>query len=352
MKIRWLMLISIIVVSFVVLTWYFGIGGFVAGIFESLLILVLSNPDKTIGLLASFYKAARNIHFWFEQSAVEKRLESTIGLSSKKVNEEGVKLLPHGVDVKWAESKDQGAFLKDDKIVVCLEPSVNESRNLARATMLFTSEDLIRESQRFVNRKVMKSVCFAVARKMLMIDRRLDAFKCLNEEFLEPEINKYPSIKDHLEVMEKLDSDGTFTRLLLKELSELDAKLSPALSHPRAEKETVSFMHTMKSLAEKQKGVDIYPTHRGQVVDMDIMMIARTGIRLDPQPYINYAKKCWNDGVPRLYVLAQEKNIMLAVSAVLAIKTSGIYRVEKEWKYHIPKGDFDSYVAILSRIEK
>ena len=354
MKIRkWLTLAVVIVASFAVLIWYFGIAGLVAGIFETLLLLVLTNPERAMGVLASLFALGRNIHFWFERNAVEKRLESTIGLSSKKVNEEGVKLLPHGVDIKWVDPRDRDAFLKEDKIVVCLESSVNEARNLARATMLYVSEDLIRESQRFVDRKVMKSACFAVARKMLMIDRRLDAFKRLNEEFLEPEITEYPSIKDHVEVMEKLDSEGCFTRLLLKELSELDAKLSPSLSDPRAEKETVSFVQTMKKLSEKQKGIDISPTHRGKVIDVSIMLIAREGVK-DPTPYIKYAKKCWSEGLPRLYVMAQAKHIMVAVSAVLGIKTSGIYRVEKEWKFWVPKkrGGFEAYVAVLSRIER
>jgi len=353
MKIKWLILIIVIGLSFIGLIYFFRLGGAIAAILETILIYVLSNPDKAIGFLASLYKKGRKIHFWFEKSAVEKRLESTIGLASKKVNEEEGNLLPHGVDIEWIdiEKQDRDAFLREDKIVVCLEPSINEEKNLARATMLYTSEDLIRESQRFVNKKVMRAACFAVARKMLMIDRRIGALKCLNEEFLTPEISKDPQIKGHLEVMEKLDLEGCFTRVLLRELSELDAKLSPATSHLRAEEETASFMQIMKKLAEKQKGVDIYPTHRGNVIDVDIILVAREGVT-DPNPYIKYAKRCWNKGVPRLYVLAQEKNTIVAVSAVLAIKTSGIYRVEKEWNFWIlgKGGKFKSYIAALDRI--
>jgi len=354
MKIKkWLMLATLIIISFVVLVWYFGLGGFIAGVFETLLLLVLANPLESMGVIASIFKRLRGVHFFFEKYAVEKRLESTIGLSSKKINDEGVEILPHGVDIKWVESKDREAFLKEDKIVVCLESSNNEPRNLARATMLYTSADLIRESQRFVDHGVMKSACFAVARKMLMIDRRLDAFKCLNEEYLEPEITKYPSIEMHVNVMEKLDSEGNFTRLLLRELSELGAKLSSVLSSPRAVKETLSFMQTMKKLSEKERSVDVTPDHRGEVIDFGIMLIAREGVK-DPSPYIRYAKHCWKEGLPRLYVLAQGTNIIVAIAAVLGIKSDDIYRVETESKFWVPKkkGGFESYVAVLSRISK
>lgn len=353
MKAKWIILPIIILLSFVGLVYFFGMGGAIAGFFESIAMFVLSNPDKANGYLASFYKQFRSVSFWFEKSAVEKRLESTINLASKKVNDEGINLLPHRIDIKWVEPQNRDAFLKDGKIVVCLESSLNEARNLARATILYTSEGFVRESQRFINPNVLRSACFAIARKMLMMDRKLDALRCLNEEFLKPEISNRPSIGDYIPIMEKLDSDGVFTRVFMKELSELDAKLPSVLSNPRAERETVSFLETMKKLAEKKKGIDISPAHRGQVIDMSIMLVAREGV-IDPTPYIDYAEKCWTEGLPRLYVMAHEAHIKVASQAVIAIKALGIFEVEKEWKLGIPtkRGLFNSYIAILSRLEK
>jgi hypothetical protein len=351
LKAKWIALILVIILSFVGLVYFFGLGGAVAAFFESLLLFAISNPDKTAGYLASFYKMLRNVNFWFERSAVEKRLESSIGLSSKKLNNEGVVLLPHGVNVKWVESKDRDAFLKENKIVVCLESSANEARNLARATFLYASEDLIRESQRFIDSNVMKSACFAVSRKMLMYENRLDALKCLKDEFLEPEIEEHPSIEELLAIMENLDSEGIFTRVLLKEFSELDAKLHGTLTDHTAMAETLTFMNTMKRLSEKEKGIDVNPDHRGTIIDVSIMLIAREGKR-DPNPYIKYAKKCWDLGVPRLYILAQGVRIEIALASVLGVKTLGIYRIDREWKYTITsqKKKFESYVAVLSRI--
>lgn len=153
--------------------------------------------------------------------------------------------------------------------------------------------------------------------------------------------------------MEKLDAEGILTRVYLKELSELDAKLPTLLSSQRAENETVSFLQTMKKLVEKQKGVDINPTHRGQVIDMSIMLVAREGI-LDPTPYFNYAEKCWDSGLPRLYVMAQGDNTDFAKDVVIGINSLGKYCVEKAWSFRIArkKDSFDSYVAVMSRIQK
>lgn len=193
MKAKWIALVVILILSFVGLVYLFGVGGAIAGVFESLLLFALSDLDKTTGDVASSYKWLRTVNFYFERNAVGKRVESTINLASRRVNEEGVNLLPHRINIQWVEPKDREAFLKEGKMVVCLESSLNEDRNLARASILYASEDFLRESQRFIERKVLKSACFALARKMLMLDRKLDALRCINEEFIKAEVTNSPT---------------------------------------------------------------------------------------------------------------------------------------------------------------
>jgi hypothetical protein len=177
LKSKWIIIGSVIVASFIGLVWYLGLTGILVSLLWTFLLLVITNLDKAADITASSYKWGKHVNFWFEKNAVEKRLETTIGTASRKINEEaGVGLLPHGVDIKWVAPEKRDAFLKRGKIVLCLEPSDNEERNLARATMMYVDEDLIAPAQRFVNATIMRSLCFAVARKMLMSDRRLHAF--------------------------------------------------------------------------------------------------------------------------------------------------------------------------------
>jgi len=63
---------------------------------------------------------------------------------------------------------------------------------------------------------------------------------------------------------------------------------------------------------------------------------------------ISSGKKCWKNGVPRLYVLAREINVRLAIATVSALKTSGHYPIDNEWEFSIPRkrGKFGSYVAL------
>ena len=353
MKIKkWVPTILIITCSFAVLIWYLGVGGLIAGVFETLFLLAITNPDRTMQYLASFYTVGRKFSFWFERNKVEKYLEGTISLCSKRVNDEGVNLLPHGVDIKWVEPKERDAFLKDNKVVVCLEPSYNESRNLARATLLYVAEDLIRESQRFVNVVVMKSLNFAVARKMLMLDRKLNALKCLNEEFVEPEAIRAPKIRQYVSAMEKTDEQGHLTRVLLREFSELGAKLSPALSDPRATKETESFTLLLKTFEEREREEDVPLRHKGEIIRASLMPVARLGTDFDVSRYVKRASQNFKDGIVKLYVLARGMNIVLAKPVIEEIEKAQLYTKVREGKFKIigQKGEIDSYVAVLSRV--
>jgi len=354
MKAKWLVIIFVILVSFVGLVWFLGIGGFIAGVFESVLIIVMTNLDKTMSLLASVYKIFRNVHFWFERSAVEKRLESTISLSSRKINGEGVNVLPHGVDVKWVEPKDRDAFLRDNKIVVCLESSLNENRNLARASFLYVAEDLIKKSQRFVNRAVMKSLNFAVTRKMLMMDGKIDAIRCLNEEFIEPEANNNPRINTYLSAMEKMDEQGHLTRILLNEFSELDAKLPSVLSDPRASSETESFTELLKTFEEREREENVPLNHQGQIIRVHLFPIARIGGDFDSSRFVNRAQQFREEGIDKLYALARGANVHLAKYVIEAIEERQLYKRVSESVFKIPssrqRGRVASYVAVLSRI--
>lgn len=352
MKLKWIVLIPLIILVSLLLFWYLGINGLFAAIPSSLLILVLSNLECVENIIASSYKIGRKFNFWFEKNAVEKRLENTINSASRKVNEEGITVLPHGIDIKWVEPMSRDAFLKEGKIVVCLEPSYNEARNLARATILYVAEDLIRESQRFINPTVMKSLSFALARKILMLDKRYDALKCLNEEFIEQEISKTPKLRDLILAMEKLDEKGFLTRILLREFSQLDAKLSPALSDARAMKETETFTEFLKIFVEKKPEEDVPLRHDGEIIKVHLLPVTRSIEEFDISVYVKRASQSFDAGIETIYVLAWARNIVLAESVVKRIENTNKYKLYQPWEFTLPRkqGGLKTYIGVLVRV--
>jgi hypothetical protein len=354
MKAKWIIIVLIIALSFIGLVWYLGLYGFIVSLLWSLLVLIITNLDRADDIIASSYKIGRTVSFWFEKNAVEKRLEVTIGSASKKVNQEvGIDLLPHGVDIKWDEPHKRDAFIKRGKIVVCLEPSQNEERNLARATILYVQEDLIAPSQRFINTTITKSLCFAVARKMLMLDRKLHALRCLNKEFIEPEAEKMPQIREYVSGMDSIDKKGYLTRILLREFSQLDAKLSPALTDPQARKETKALTRLLIDIAEKEEEKQVPLTFIGSVFRIGIMPIAKIGKDFHISSVVKTASYHYAQNLDTVYVVALGLKAGLAKLAVSEIEKAKLYLKHTDWEYDIvglKKGQLRSYVAQLSKV--
>lgn len=353
---KWILLLLLVILSFIVLILYFGMLGFLIGLPWSILWTVLTNLDRVADVIASSYKLGRKVSFWFEKNAVEKRLEVTIGSASKKVNEEsGEDLLPHSVDIKWVEPQARDAFLKKGEIVVCLESSYNEEKNLARATMLYVEEDLIRESQRFVNTTIMKSLIFAISRKMLMLDRKLSALKCPNKEFIEPEIEKRPQIKGYVLGMDNMDKQGYLTRVLLREFSQLGAKLSPAATDTQAKKETKAFTKLFKRFVEKREEEEVELNFNGSIFRIQLMPIAKLR-GFDISNFVKAASYTHTQNIDIIYVLARGLNVEVAKLVIAEIEKTNLYLKKKDWEYKIvgtregqPRS-YRNYLAELSKV--
>ena len=355
MKAKWIIIVLTIALSFVGFIWYLRLYGLIIGLLWSLLVLVITNLDRVADIIASSYKIFRKVDFWFEKNAVEKRLEVTIGSASKKVNQEaGTELLPHGIDIKWVEPQKRDAFVERGKIVVCFEPSDNEERNLARATMLYVQQDLISASQRFVNTTVMSSLCFAMARKMLMLDRKLHALKCLNEEFIEPAAQKMPQIREFVSGMDIVDRRGILTRILFREFSQLDAKLSPALTDPQARKETKAVTRLLIDIAEKKEEEQVPLDFMGSVFRIGIMPIAKIGRDFHISNVVKTASYHHDQNLDTVYVVALGMKVALAKLAVSEIEKANLFFKTTDWEYKIvgrKKGQLRSYVAEMKKVE-
>jgi hypothetical protein len=352
---KWIVIVLVIVLSFMGLVWYLGLYGFIMSLLLSLFLLVITNLDKAADVVASSYKWGSKVNFWFEKNAVEKRLESTIGIASKKINEEaGTDLLPHGIDIKWDTPQNRDAFLQRGKVVVCLEPSSNEDRNLARATMMYVEEDLIAEAQRFISISMMKSACFVVSRKMLMLDRKLSALKCLNKEFIEPEVQKKPQITKYVSGMENIDKQGFLTRILLREFMAMDPKLSPALTDTRSRKESKGFARMLKELVEKEKDAQVPLTFKGLRFRVSIMPVAKLDRSFNIENFVKSASYDFRDDVETIYVVARGANTAIAKLVVSEIEKTKMYLKNIEWEYKMfsekRMGQVQHYVGEMVRV--
>jgi hypothetical protein len=299
-----------------------------------ILLLAITNYDRLMLLSSSFFGIFRKVVFWAERKKISTSLQGTINMCAGAINEETPDLLPHRMKVNWVQPMNRDAFLKNDQVIVCLEGSENQSRNLARATILYVADDLLRESRRFVYPSLMKSTDFVISRKILASAGNITALNCLNDEFIQPAVQGNGELEDIIASLQRADSAGLLTRIMLRTFRDLSALVPPSAANPTAEKETMDFFEIMERLGTKTKGVDVNPTLNGEIIRVAIMLVARAEADASTDPYVNFAFRCRQDNVIVLYVVARgEANNTLAEWVVDDVVKRNYYKKEDSSKY-------------------
>jgi hypothetical protein len=336
---------------FAITTVSLGIYGGLITVAWPILLLAVTNYDRLMLLSSSFFAIFRKVTFWAERSTISTSLQGTINTYAGTINDESAGLLPHRMKVNWVEPMNRDAFLKSDQVIVCLEGSENQSRNLARATMLYVADDLLRDSRRFVYPSLMKSTDFVVTRKILASAGNIAALKCLNEELIEPAIQGNAELEPTIASLQRADSIGLLTRVMLRTFRDLSGLLPPSAANSASEEETMKFFEIIEKLATKEKGVDVDPTLNGEIIRVAIMQVARAEAEGSTDPYVNFAFRCRQDNLTVLYVVARGlANTTLADWVVDDVVKRNYYRKEEDSKYSFVsmKGRVVAYVARLT----
>jgi len=325
----------------------------------TLFIIALQNLDRTSRVLASLLASVSWLGSRIERSAVANRIRGSIGAATKKINSEGgTPILPHDVQVQWVKPKEveRDSFIREGKVVVLLEHHRNDARNLARATSLFVSGGLIPSSRIYVHPLVMKAADITVARRILLTNGRLDAVECFNQEFVAPALKDTPHVGNYVSEMEEMDSQGTFTRILMREYSTIWTSEFPHAPSNDVFQETIKLANILGFLATRKPGQQSVLDLEGAAINTHIIPVARGELvsGADISNHLKAARLCHMSNGQTIYVMARSNvNIAMAEVLVQAIVGEGLYVLENASRFRGRTGKmkFDGYVAAM-RIKK
>lgn len=116
------------------------------------------------------------------------------------------------------------SFIHENMVVVRLGHHKNRDENLIRVLKEYLSQALVPEIKPHLSESVKKAIDFVVMSKALK--KAPSARNRFLENEYKPEIERNQEIKDYCEMMEILDKQGHFTRIFLRELKDLEGRLS------------------------------------------------------------------------------------------------------------------------------
>lgn len=285
--------------------------------------------------IGSYVFRAFSFFRFAERASVAMNLEADLNSIKETVNSQVEGLIPYSAKIKWVQGTDPKSLIDKYKgeVIIKMKHHSDQARNRVYAAMAYVSTGLIPESRLYIDRKMCKSIDFTFVKKILL--QKGTALDYFFREIVRPEMGDQETRK-YLTMMENLDEEGTFTRMLLRELKEL-GRIYPRHDE-KAFNDTKKFADYLNKLATRKPGEHVQLSFEGDRLRVSSMLIAKpeTVITFGIEHYVDWAKLSIEKGIDSIYVLARGRNIELAKLVMQEIeKISGMEKVEGTDKEYI-----------------
>jgi hypothetical protein len=193
-----------------------GSAGGIASATAIFLLLIRNLPSfqKNISPVLSSFN-------WIEKAeltSIAYNIQGNINQFRETVNKESPDLIPEA-EVEWVTETNKESFFDDfkGKVIVRMDPSKDNQKNLAKAVMIQVSKGVLPESRIYIDETTSTSIDLALAKKILASIKQSNALRYFVSEILNPELAD-EQVLSTIQTIDEIDSRGFFTRLFLREL--------------------------------------------------------------------------------------------------------------------------------------
>lgn len=301
----------------------FFLGG---GVFVVLVIWAIHNLEKFEKLGAWIYRTFSWMNKKWEYGRAATDVQAAINTSSKEINKQAQKLLPHAMKIEWAKDV-QGveAFLRKGEVIIKMGYSKDQDRNLIVATLAYAGKDLIPNTRPYVDQTLMRAADCTVTKDVFTLAKRDTAVSLFLQDYLEPEMATNNKLRENCTMLDQLNKVGYFYRIFLAQLGFLGDKLFPATPSPAVQNETVSFAKFLMDIVTKGRGGYADLDFTQPRIRVKVMLVARKETKeWGTFLYDRRIKKARSDGIEYVYVAAWgEDNVQLAERVVREQEIAG-----------------------------
>jgi hypothetical protein len=250
-----------------------------------------------------------------EMRSVALDIQGRIDGFSKSVTSEVPGVMPAGVKIEWVAGElTKESFFKDRKIILKLNYHTNQDENFVRAAIEYISGGMLSDSRPHVDERVMKSADLICTKRLIEKERRT-ALPLYYGEILSPARKSDSELDKYVLIMQKLDEQGYFTRILLRELQHLGAIMQFAVPEENVKGETKRYVEFLDEKVNKKKpGVNVDPTFVGDNIKTSIVYVARkeaTEPQISIERHLKFIEHRVKEETETIYLCARGYNIPL-----------------------------------------
>jgi len=297
-----------------VLNWLSQYGAW--GLLASIVILFIIFYDNLERAIARIY----GLFYWagarWRREAVKRDIQSSVNSFSQSMDKEASNIMPYNMKLKFVTEVDRAELRRDENLVlVRIRDRRHDDKNLVHAMLTFCPAGVLPASRPYLDDSMGDAIDFTVTRKFLNSLRYQGALNYLCKEVIEPQIAETPELDKLCRIFDRLDEQGLFTKVVLRELRDFGAKVGsryPTNEHKQETKQLVEYMDAVatRSPGERMDQVGCQGTYitMGFLFVGDIDKIASLGAT----PYLSHIQKLKARKLERVYIAARGDYISMA----------------------------------------
>ena len=266
-----------------------------------IVIVLIKNPDKASLWSAAFSRLFSKISSKASKNAVEKEINGRILRGIKNTSKEIGEILPYHISFSWQEKSDRQAFFDSNQVVLFMDPRKTRTQNIIHAINGYVCEGLVPHKM-----ECLIDPTLAKAQKMILTKKIINkAYK----EGLRYYIDNYfivdsEELKTKIENLQKLDNDGLFVQIALKELCTFHMNHDISLLDTSFGIEYTNFIDFLTTLATRKRGEDTSLSFTGRFIKVGVILAASdfTYYSIGDDAYVKRFQKYVNSGITSVYI--------------------------------------------------
>jgi len=288
---------------------------------------VLSNPVR--------YEKAQNV-LYLLLSCISKKHKNKIAIQETqlKINEfldeSGLTDIGRPLaKIELVSPQEAKVLVENGDMIMKIVPKRKVDQNVISAVLTYVAKGVIPESKPFLSNDLVQSIDLTLAELMLLSKATRVAIELFKKDFLVPTFETYPKIKELNELLKKLDWQGIFTRILLREFALFSIKRWETLTKNETSQEAHKFLDFLYTIASKKEDEEAELSFRGKLINMWVLLISKRGkfLKVGAGPYLQAIDIALADRVERIYILARHDHTDYA--RYIAMRAERTKRVKK-----------------------
>lgn len=262
--------------------------------FLTIFVLIYTHPEPTRKWVSLILKLIAWRSLRAEQAYIDLDIRSRINSCSKAISSEVGEIMPYGIKIEWVKETTPQAFLDKNEIIVKMKYHTNQDRNRLTSVMAYASRGIIPHARPYIDKEIIKSIDFVCVRKVLISGKRTTAIDLFLEDTLGPTLQKQPKIRKYYKIMETLDDQGFFTRILLREFVELGRRMYAHVPNESLFRETGNFVEFLNTIVTREFGEIVPLDFRGEKIKVNVILVGRPEVRdvYGASAYIRRVQEC------------------------------------------------------------